>query len=73
MPIKLSDHAIQQIKKRELSEDLIIDVVTKPEEILPSYRGRKLRRRKIGDKILEVVTRTDGSRITIVTAYFLEE
>jgi hypothetical protein len=73
MPIKLSDHAIQQIKRRNLTQDLVIDIVGKPEEILTSYRRRKLRRRKIGDKILEVVTRTEGSRITVITAYYLEE
>jgi hypothetical protein len=73
MSIKLSDHAIQQIKRRDLSDELIIEIVQKPEEILPSFRGRKLRRRQIGDKILEVVTKTEGSKITIITAYYLEE
>ena len=73
MPIKLSDHAIQQIKRRDLSEELVIEIADKPEEILSSYRGRKLRRRQIGGKILEVVTKTEGSNITVITAYFLEE
>lgn len=73
MPIKLSGHAVQQLRKRELSEKLVIQVVKEPDEILLSYRSRKLRRKKIGDKILEVVTSTEGSRITIITAYFLGE
>lgn len=73
MPVKLSDHAFSQIKKRDLSEELVIEVALEPEEILPSYRGRKLRRSKVGDKILEVVTKTEGSRITVITAYLLEE
>ncbi len=73
MPIKLSDHAILQIKRRDLSQGLVLEVAGEPEEILTSYRGRKLRRRQIGDKILEVVTKTEGSRIIIITAYYLEE
>jgi Domain of unknown function (DUF4258) len=73
MSIKFSNHALQQINKRKLSEILASEVAKEPEEILKSYRGRKLRRRRIGDKILEVVTRTEGSQIIIITAYFLEE
>lgn len=73
MPVSVSDHATQQIKRRGLSRELVVAVARKPEEILVSYRGRKLRRRLIGDKILEVVTKTEGSQITIITAYYLEE
>lgn len=73
MPITFSDHALQQIKRRDITETLIEEVVREPEKVVVSYRGRKLRQRRIGDKILEVVTKTEGSRITIITAYFLEE
>lgn len=73
MPVILSDHAIQQIKKRNLSEDLVVEVSQEPDKILPSFRGRKLRRRQVSDKILEVVTKTEGSRIIVITAYILEE
>jgi hypothetical protein len=73
MPIKFSDHAIKQIKRREITEETTIQVVKNPEEIRPSYRDRKLRRSRINDKILEVVTKTEGSQITIITAYYLEE
>ncbi len=73
MPVTLSEHALQQIEKRHLSEDLVIEVAEEPDEILSSFRGRKLRRRQVNDKILEVVTKTEGSRITVITAYMLEE
>ena len=35
-------------------------------------RKRKLRRRVYGNKILEVVTITEGSKITVITQYYLE-
>lgn len=73
MPISFSDHAKKQLKRRKITQKLTVKVVQNPEEILSSFRGRKLRRRKIGDKLLEVVTRTEGSRITVITAYYLEE
>lgn len=71
MPVVFSDHAEYQIKKRRISKDLVIKTVQNPEEILPSFRERKLRRVRIGDKILEVVTKTEGSQITVVTACYL--
>lgn len=73
MSITLSEHAMQQIKRRGISEDLVTKSVEQSDEIISSYRGRKLRRKHIGDKILEIVTKTEGSQITIITAYFLEE
>ena len=44
-----------------------------PDKIIASFRGRKLRRRLVSSKILEVVTRTEGSEIIVITAYYLEE
>ena len=51
----------------------VLAVIAKPQKILSSYRGRKLRQGIIGDKILEVVTKTEGTKITVVTAYSLED
>lgn len=73
MPVEFSEHAEGQIRKRKLSKKLIIETVRAPEQILSSFRVRKLRRKRIGSKILEVVTKTEGPKITIVTAYYLED
>jgi hypothetical protein len=73
MPIVFSDHAKEQIKRRDISMELVIETVQIPEKILSSFRGRKLRQRRTHAKLLEVVTTTEGSRITVITAYFLEE
>jgi len=72
MPVNFSDHAKKQLKRRGISQKLTIKIVRNPQEILSSFRGRKLRRKRIGGKLFEVVTRTEGSRITVITAYYLE-
>lgn len=69
--IVFSDHAKEQNKRRKIPEKWIIETVNSPEEILESFRGRKLRRKHFGDKILEVVTITKGTRIIIITQYWL--
>lgn len=69
--IVFSDHAKEQNKKRKIPEKWIIETVTSPEEVLESFRGWKLHRKRFSDKILEVVTITEGARITIITQYWL--
>ena len=73
MSVEFSEHAKKQLKRRNISQRDVKEAVYNPDEVLPSYRGRKLRRMRVGSKILEVVTRTEGSKISVVTAYYLEE
>lgn len=44
MGIRLSDHAKRQLKRRGILLKAIEEAVYKSDEILPSFRGRKLRR-----------------------------
>lgn len=71
MPIVFSDHAKLQLKRRKISQRLVIETITSPQQKITSFKERKLRQRLVGSKILEVVTKTDGSKITVITAYYL--
>jgi len=71
--IKFSEHASNQTKRRNISKIEVIKTIRNPDKIIASFRGRKLRRRLVSSKILEVVTRTEGSEIIVITAYYLEE
>ncbi len=73
MPFQFSDHARKQLKRRKLSTKQVLGAAGNPAEIIPSFRGRKLRRKRVGSKLLEVVTKAEGSMVTIITAYYLEE
>jgi len=55
--IEFSDHAKQQLKRRDIDEDLVIRTIKNPHETLSSFRDRRLLRTQIDDKILEVVTK----------------
>ena len=73
MPINFSEHAKKQFEERYISRKRVIKTVKNPDTILASFKKRRLRQRGFGDKILEVVTVTEGSRISVVTAYYLKE
>lgn len=73
MPIVFSDHALAQLKRRRIDTQFVKEVILNPEKKKKSFRNRSLRRKVINGKILEVVTITEGSRITVVTGYYLEK
>lgn len=73
MPIVFSDHAEKQLKGRNISKKRIIETVKDPDRVLTSFKNRRLRQKKFGDKILETITVTEGSRISVVTAYYLKK
>ena len=71
MPIEFSDHAKFQLKKRHISQNLITEIVKNPDEMVKSFKNRRLRRKLVGGKILQAVTITEGSRITVISGYYL--
>jgi len=73
VPIVFSNHVILQLKERHISKIRVKEAVENPDKILPSFMNRRLRQKEFGGNILEVVTVTEGSRITIITAYYIQE
>ena len=73
MNIIFSDHALEQVKSRKIPTKRIIDTIKKPQKKIKSFKNRMLRQRQFGSKILEAVTITEGSKIIVITAYYLED
>lgn len=69
--IVFSDHAIDQNEKRKIPESRIVRTVTDPDDVEPSSRGRVIRKKRFGKKVLEVITVTEGSRIIVITQYYI--
>ena len=73
MPIKFSDHAKFQLMKRHISQRTVAETVKNPDETMPSFKNRRLRQRLVSGKILQAVTITEGSRITVISGYYLRK
>lgn len=73
MPVVFSDHAKFQLKERNISQKRIREIVKNPTEIIQSFKNRRLRRKSFGGKILQAVTITEGSKITVVSGYYLRK
>ena len=72
MSVQFSDHALSQLKSRKISQEKVIATVKNPRRKFKSFKNRMLRQKQFGSKILEVVTAAEGSRITVITQYYLE-
>lgn len=69
--IEFSDHTKKRNLKRKIPKKWILKTVKEPEEAINSFKGRELRRKKFGDKILEVVTVVEKKTIKIITQYYI--
>lgn len=73
MIVVFSEHADEQIKRRRIPKRRVSKTVSEPDQILPSFRGRELRRKRFRGKILEVATKVEGAIVVVITAYYLKE
>ncbi|MEK7186339.1 MAG: DUF4258 domain-containing protein [Patescibacteria group bacterium] len=73
MPVVFSDHAKRQLRRRSIPQKLAREIVLNPDKIASSFGNRKLRSRIVRGKLIEIVTKTEGSKITIITGYISKE
>jgi hypothetical protein len=59
------------MKERNITEELVTQAIKAPDSVSASYRSRKLYRKGVQGKILEVVTSQESGKILVVTQYFL--
>jgi hypothetical protein len=72
MEIIFSGHSKDQNRIRKIPLARVRQTLEKPDKILSSFRGRKLYRKTLGDKILEVVAKIEGEKIVVITQYYLK-
>ncbi|HCR36290.1 hypothetical protein A2130_03100 [Candidatus Woesebacteria bacterium GWC2_33_12] len=72
MKIFFSNHAIERLKEREISELQVFVTIKSPQEKNKSYRNRIIYKRKFDTKTLEVVTKMENKVTIIISAYVLK-
>jgi len=65
----LTEHAAEQIAKRQLSEADVRRVLAAPEQVLPQRPGRVVAQRLIGGYLVRVFVDVDCAPPEVVTAY----
>ncbi|PWB50031.1 MAG: hypothetical protein C3F06_13075 [Candidatus Methanoperedenaceae archaeon] len=70
--MKITNHALLRMRQRGIDENSVASAISNPDEIIDSFGNRKLARKTIGDKTIEVVFIKEDD-ITVITVYWLEE
>lgn len=72
MRIVFSEHAIERMNQRNISELQVFATVKSPHNISKSYRGRTVYSRKLNSKTLEVITKLENKTTIIISAYMVK-
>ncbi len=70
--MKFTNHALLRMQQRGIDENDVASAILNPDETGGSFGKRKLARKAIGDKTLEVVYIKEDD-IIVITVYWLEE
>lgn len=70
--MKITKHALIRMQQRGIDENSVASTILNPDETSDSFGRRKLARKTIGDKTLEVVYIKEED-IIVITVYWLEE
>jgi hypothetical protein len=64
-----TEHAQQQMAKRELTEEEVLGILRNPETVLPVREGRVVAQAMLADYLVRVFVDVDRQPFEVVTAY----
>lgn len=71
--VEFSDHALRQLKERELPRHVVLETIQTPDEITEGHSGRKIARKVIRlgrlEWLFRVVYMEEGGKLEVVTVY----
>ncbi len=62
-------HALDRLKERGISEELVIEVIRNPDNIDTKSEGRKIAQKLIKGKLLRIVFDDKEESIVVISAY----
>ncbi len=69
MEIIFIEHALERMKEREISKELVINAIRNPDSVDQGYGGRKVAQKCINGKLLRVIYEEHEDKIIVITAY----
>ena len=69
MSIKFPKHALQRIKKRNISKDEILDTINNPDLLKKDLYGNSVAQKIIERRLLRVFYFSEGDAKIVITAY----
>jgi hypothetical protein len=63
-------HAIDRMKKWNITEEMVIETLAMPEEVLTGHRGRYIAHRRYGNHIIRAIYEYEDNMPVVITVYF---
>ena len=68
-PMIFIRHALDRLEQRGISKELIIDVITSPDEIDQESEKRRIAQKIINGKLIRVIYDDEGDSVVVISAY----
>jgi len=69
MNLEITEHALERMKKYNISKELLSTAVEKPDSIVGGYSGRKIYQKQLNGYALRVIIEESKGIKTIITLY----
>ncbi|WP_456327076.1 DUF4258 domain-containing protein [Archaeoglobus sp.] len=69
MKVTFIPHALDRMKKRGITEKIVIETLKNPEKVVKGYGGRKIAQKMFNDKLLRVIYEEKEDKLEVITAY----
>ncbi|GLI53489.1 DUF4258 domain-containing protein [Thermodesulfovibrio yellowstonii] len=63
-------HAIERINKWQINEEMVIETLLFPEEVLIGHRGRYIAHKRFGNHVVRAIYEYDEKLPVLITVYF---
>ena len=67
--ITFIQHALDRLKERGISEELVIEVIRNPDNVDSEIEGRKIAQKLIKGKLLRIIYDDEEGSIVVISAY----
>ena len=70
MDIQFIPHALERMKERGISKEMVKETILNPDSVSEGYSGRKVAQKRLNGKMIRVIyEETHGGVIVVITAY----
>jgi len=69
MKIVFIPHAIDRMKKRGITKEMVLETIKNPEKVVEGYKNRKVAQRMFGNMLLRVIYEEREDCLEIITVY----
>ena len=69
MRVAFIPHALDRMKKRGITEKMVLETLKDPEKLEEGYKGRKIAQKMFNDKLLRLIYEEKENELEVITAY----